>query len=157
MKQPSIRGRQIGDKVQLRRPIKRGKRSLAIGFIESIDGAYHYIRLQGVTEGNVVELYDNEFTVVRRYTSRVLSIGQNVKLLSPDKLKWGRSRPRLGGRVLGFCGPYAVVQTIAGAGKSLTFLIRPGDLEKCDKPLVTPPAPRHCQHCGGDLRKPKSA
>lgn len=150
MKQP-IKGVQIGDRVEIRNPVP-----YKFGYVERIDGAYHYVRSTRNPEA-LFELYVGEFTVVKRYTSRTFAIGQNVKLLAPEKLAWGKTRRRLGGVVIGITRGRLVIQTHAGRGQSHTFLIAPGDLEKTDAPLLTPPAPRLCQHCGADLRKPASA
>jgi hypothetical protein len=149
-KKSAPQGIQIGDRVEVLHPAP-----FKFGYLERIDGAYHYVRSE--TNSSLLnELYVGEFKVVKRYSCRSLQVGQNVKLLSPDKLDWGKARPRIGGVVLGFNRKRAVVQTHAGRGRSQIFLIAPRDLEKCDQPLVTPPAPRLCPHCGGDLRKKPS-
>lgn len=150
MKQ-AIKGIHIGDRVQILTPV-----NFKFGYINHIDGGYNYVRT-GAKGEVTIELYPNEFKVVQRYKSRLFKVGDNVRLLAPEKLPWGKTRQRLGGVVIGITRGRIVVKTHAGRGRSHTFLIAAGDLEKTDAPLLTPPAPRLCQHCGADLRKPASA
>lgn len=150
MSKAPIKGIQPGDRVELLHP-----KPFQFGYVESIDGAYHYVRSE-TDSALLVELYPNEFKVVERYFCSSLTIGQNVRLTAPEKLAWGKTKPRIGGVVLGFNRQFALVKTHAGRGRSQIFLIASGDLEKCDQPLLTPPAPRLCPHCGGDLRKQPS-
>lgn len=144
---------QVGDRVKILNPPPKSHR---FGYIERIDGAYHYVRCERNPDA-LFELYPGEMELVRRYTCRSLTVGQNVRLIAPEKLDWGKTRPRLGGVVMGFNRGKAVVYTIAGRGRSQIFLIAPSDLEKSDAPVKTPPAPRLCPHCGNDVRKKPAA
>jgi hypothetical protein len=107
---------QVGDRVFL-----RGWRHLfgkkltprKFGHIERIDGAYIYVRpSRWPKKYPPFELYFGELRVVKRFTNARFAVGGKVRFTAPEQLDWGKARPRQFARVLGFKGPYVVVQPI---------------------------------------------
>lgn len=57
---------EVGDKVKIKNIGKNIGNNVdgKIGTIESIDGAYHYVLIDGRSEENVIELYRGEMELV---------------------------------------------------------------------------------------------
>jgi len=110
---PSV---QVGDKVFLcgwQHLFGKKTKPRQFGHIERINGAYIYVRPTGWPQRYpAFELYEGELRVVKRFTSRGFTVGGKVGFAAPERLDWGKARPRQFARVLGFKGPYVVVQPI---------------------------------------------
>jgi hypothetical protein len=109
---PSV---QVGDKVLLRgwKHLFGKLKPRQFGHIERIDGAYIYVRPTGWPKKYPpFELYEGELRVLKRFTSRAFKVGDKVRLGRSSQLDWGKAKPRQFARVLGFKGPYIVVQPI---------------------------------------------
>lgn len=106
---------QVGDRVLLRgwRHLFGKQAPRRFGHIERIDGGYIDVRPIGWPKKVMpFELYEGELRVVKRFTSRRFNVGDKVRFLHQGRLDWGKARPRQFARVLGFKGPYVVVQPI---------------------------------------------
>lgn len=151
-----IRGIRVGDRVEITTKPWIGQ----VGFVDHINGGYNYIRFEGSDPNRrdvqQLELYPNEFKVVERYEAiDGFPIGQNVILLSPAHLDWGRGKIRHGGVVIGACQGKVMVKMHGGRGHSRTFHIDPKELALCAAPYIKPDPPKFCPHCGGELpRRP---
>lgn len=152
-----IKGIRIGDRVEITTRPWLGQ----IGFVEHINGGYNYIRLKGIDPNKpnpeVLELYPNEFRVVERYEIDGFPVDQNVILLSPALLDWGRGKMRHGGVVIGACEDKVVIKTHAGRGRSRTFHLDRTHLALCAAPYVKPEPAKVCPHCGGELPRREPA
>lgn len=105
----------VGDRVLLRqwKHLFGKLKPRKFGHIERIDGAYIYVRPVGWPKKYPpFELYEGELKVLKRFTSRRFTVGGKVRFAHPTGLDWGKARPRQFARVLGFKGPYVVVQPI---------------------------------------------
>ena len=113
---------QAGDKVFL-----RGWRHL-FGFIERIDGGYHYVRPTNWPKDRPpFELYENEIARDRRYKRRGFEYGDTVTILDPKSLKWGRFKPREKAEVVGITRTHVVVRPV-GVPIHMQFELRPSQL-----------------------------
>jgi hypothetical protein len=110
---PSV---QVGDKVFLCgwKHLFGKLKPRKFGHIERINGAYIYVRPIGWPKKYpAFQLYEGELRVVKRFTSRSgFKVGDKIRFAQPSQLEWGKARPRQFARVLGFKGPYVVVQPI---------------------------------------------
>lgn len=103
-----------GDKVfikQWKHIFGKGVKPQQHGFIERINGGYHYVRpCRWPRDLLIFELYDCEFDIIERYESKRLKYRQRVRILNPESLDWGRAKPRQFGIVVGARGKQLIVR-----------------------------------------------
>lgn len=117
---------QVGDKVLMlgwKHLFGKGDGSRTkYGYIASINGSYIQVRPQGWTRDTFgFELYPNEIKRVKRFHSRRFTVGQKVRFVAPEKLDWGKGKPRETGIVKGFKGPYVIVDVARKHQTTLQF------------------------------------
>jgi hypothetical protein len=119
---------QVGDKVFIRgwkHLFGRKTKPRKFGFIERIDGGYHYVRPTGWPKDRPpFELYECEFKVVRRYNSGSFKVGDRVTITQPQLLNWGKCKPRHRARVVGIKGPYIVVSALGLPNRQFDLFAR---------------------------------
>lgn len=105
-----------GDKVfikQWRHIFGKGVKPQQHGFIESINGGYVYVRpFRWPRNLLTFELYHSEFDVIERYENKRFQYRQRVRFLHPEKLDWGKAKPRQFGIVVGAKGKQLIVRPL---------------------------------------------
>ena len=100
------------------------------GFVQSIDGAYNYVRPEGPAvsptdpTAGAFELYPNEIEVLAVYRHDAFTPGTIVRITGLD---WGKAKPKSHGIVCGVEESRVIVQPI-GARKGAVISVLPQDL-----------------------------